>query len=90
MPTLVQGDFEWDEQKAESNATKHGVTFDEAALAMIDPLSLDFEDLVEPEKFDHLGSLSNRAYPLHCVHSSRRSDSPHQCSPGNTERAKTI
>ena len=50
MPTLIHGDFEWDELKAESNATKHGVTFEEAALAMIDPLSLDFEDMVEPEK----------------------------------------
>jgi hypothetical protein len=50
VPTLVHRDFEWDEQKAENNATKHGVTFEEAALAMIDPLSLDFEDLVEPEK----------------------------------------
>ena len=50
MPTLVHGDFEWDDGKADSNATKHGVTFEEAALAMIDPLSLDFEDLVEPER----------------------------------------
>lgn len=50
MPTLIHGDFEWDEQKAEDNATKHGVTFEEAALAMIDPLSLDFDDIVDPEK----------------------------------------
>ena len=48
VPTTVHGDFEWDENKAASNAVKHGVTFDEAALAMKDPRSSDFEDLVEP------------------------------------------
>lgn len=48
VPTVVHGDFEWDEEKAETNASKHGVTFEEAALAMIDPLSLDFEDLLDP------------------------------------------
>lgn len=46
---MVHGDFEWDDHKAESNAAKHGVSFEEAALAMLDPISLDFEDLVEHE-----------------------------------------
>lgn len=36
MATVVSGDFEWDEAKAESNAEKHGVTFEEAATAVID------------------------------------------------------
>jgi uncharacterized protein len=49
VSTVVHGDFEWDDQKAESNGAKHGVTFEEAALAMIDRLSLDFEDLFEHE-----------------------------------------
>ena len=48
VPTAVHGDFEWDENKAARNLAKHGVTFEEAALAMKDSLSLDFEDLVEP------------------------------------------
>ncbi len=48
MPTVVHGDFEWDENKAVSNVAKHGVSFDEAALAMRDVSSVDFEDLVEP------------------------------------------
>ena len=30
-------DFEWDERKAETNACKHGVTFEEAADAFSDP-----------------------------------------------------
>jgi hypothetical protein len=28
--------FEWDPEKAESNARKHGVTFDQAAEALLD------------------------------------------------------
>jgi hypothetical protein len=48
VATVVCGDFEWDDAKADSNLAKHGVAFVEAVLAMKDPLSLDFEDLVEP------------------------------------------
>jgi len=36
--------FEWDPQKAESNAKKHGVAFEEAATAFGDPLSLTVPD----------------------------------------------
>lgn len=50
MPTVVHGDFEWDEDKATTNLAKHGVAFGEAALAMRDRRSVDFEDLVEAEK----------------------------------------
>lgn len=32
--------FEWDSRKAEINARKHGVTFDEATTAFGDPLGL--------------------------------------------------
>ena len=32
--------FGWDQRKAESNARKHGVTFDEACTAFADPLAL--------------------------------------------------
>ncbi len=49
MATVVHGDFEWDDEKADSNLGKHGVDFGEAVLAMKDPLSLDFDDLVEPD-----------------------------------------
>ena len=48
MPTVVHGDFEWDADKAASNLAKHGVSFEEAALAMRDPLSLDFADGLQP------------------------------------------
>ena len=36
--------FEWDPEKAESNARKHGVTFDEASTVFGDPLGLLMPD----------------------------------------------
>ncbi len=56
MATLVHGDFEWDDVKAKSNLAKHGVAFEEAVHAMKDPLSLDFEDLVEPANLTTLAA----------------------------------
>ncbi len=49
MPTVVHGDFEWDADKADLNVAKHGVTFEEAIAAMLDPLAIDFDDLTFPE-----------------------------------------
>lgn len=40
---MPQG-FEWDSKKASSNATKHGVTFDEATTVFADPLAVIFDD----------------------------------------------
>ncbi|MBK1736099.1 hypothetical protein CKO15_12630 [Halorhodospira abdelmalekii] len=37
-------DIEWDTDKAESNLAKHGVSFDEAATALLDPMALAQED----------------------------------------------
>jgi uncharacterized protein len=36
--------FEWDEAKAATNLTKHGVAFDEAQTVFGDPLFVDFYD----------------------------------------------
>lgn len=36
--------FEWDEKKAKTNTTKHGVAFEEAATVFADPLSLTIPD----------------------------------------------
>lgn len=35
---LQGSEFEWDENKAQSNLQKHGVTFEEAAEVFFDPL----------------------------------------------------
>ncbi len=32
MPTVIHGDFEWDSEKNESNALKHGIRFEEAIV----------------------------------------------------------
>jgi uncharacterized protein len=37
--------FEWDPRKAEANAAKHGVSFDEAVTVFLDPDGLDGPDL---------------------------------------------
>lgn len=36
--------FEWNEDKAEANLAKHGVSFEEAASVFGDPLALTFRD----------------------------------------------
>ncbi len=43
---LVAGDvtFEWDAAKAATNKRKHGVSFEEAATAFLDPLARVFDD----------------------------------------------
>jgi uncharacterized DUF497 family protein len=38
-------DFEWDEEKAEANLRKHGVSFVEAETAFADPVAAIFADL---------------------------------------------
>ena len=36
--------FEWDEDKAEANLRKHGVSFEEAKTVFSDPLSISIDD----------------------------------------------
>jgi len=70
--TVVHGDFEWDADKAARNIAKHGVSFEEAASAMSDPVSQDFADGLQPANLvtlaRHVGSNLVRAYPLHRIH----------------------
>ena len=54
--------FEWDPKKAESNAGRHGVTFDEASTVFGDPLALlmpDPDHSLFEERYLLLG-MSNR------------------------------
>lgn len=37
-------DFEWDNEKAKINWSKHGIHFDEAETVFEDPLYIDFYD----------------------------------------------
>ncbi len=49
--------FEWDERKAASNVAKHGVSFEEAAAAFGDPLSLTIADPDHSEQEERFVSL---------------------------------
>jgi hypothetical protein len=42
--------FDWDPRKAKSNRLKHGVSFEEAATAFLDPAGLDGEDVEHSER----------------------------------------
>ena len=50
--------FDWDEEKARSNLTKHGVSFDEATSVFDDPLFLTFADpahSIQEQRFIMMG-----------------------------------
>lgn len=55
--------FEWDPKKAESNARRHGVTFDEASTVFGDPLGLlmsDPDHSLSEERYLVLGMSNQR------------------------------
>ncbi len=67
--------FEWDEQKADQNLEKHGVSFDEAATVFGDPLSLTIDDPLhstDEERFVIIGAAAGpRRRVLVVVHTER-------------------
>lgn len=55
MATVIHGDFEWDDAKAQANRSKHGVSFEEAAEAIhTDPDEFVFNDLAHPDRFNSI------------------------------------
>ena len=65
-------DFEWDDSKAESNADKHAVSFEEASESFYDPYARIIDDpdhSDEEERFILIGmSMSARVLTVsHCV-----------------------
>lgn len=70
MGTQVDGDFEWDEEKAAANLAKHGVSFAEAATVFADPLSVYLDDGSGTDRVVVIGaSLRHRV--LYVVHVER-------------------
>jgi uncharacterized protein len=59
MPTIVHGEFEWDDEKARKNVEKHGVTFEEAVRALGDYFAFDFVDDGDPENLITLAASSS-------------------------------
>ena len=50
-------DFAWDAVKAASNAVKHGVTFEQAASVLLDPLALTVFDEAHSQNEERWWSL---------------------------------
>ncbi len=70
MATIVYGDFEWDDAKAAANLAKHGVSFEEASTALVDPCYILLADETHPDQFWAIG-LSGLARLLTVVHVER-------------------
>ena len=67
---VIEGDFEWDEEKAQSNLDKHGVSFPEAATVFADPAAVYLDDGSETDRMVVVGtSLRDRV--LYVVHVER-------------------
>lgn len=66
-------EFEWDAAKADANLRKHGVTFEEAASAFADPLSITIPDPLHSEGEDRFVLLgrSHTGRLLVVVHAER-------------------
>jgi uncharacterized protein len=69
--------FTWDEGKNSSNRTKHGVWFEEAQSAFLDPNARLFHDPEHSEEEDRfvLIGVSSTAKPLVVVHCYKEPDS---------------
>lgn len=59
-------DFTWDANKAASNLKKHGVSFDEAATAVVDEFAVSRRDHAHDERVVVVG-MSNRSRLLFTV-----------------------
>lgn len=53
--------YEWDENKAVRNLSKHGISFDEAKTVFDDPLYVDFYDPDHSEEEDRFMLLGRSA-----------------------------
>ncbi len=70
MPTIVEGDVEWDERKALANLAKHGISFAEAATVFADPHAVYLDDGSGTNRMVVIGA-SLRARVLYVVHVER-------------------
>lgn len=70
MPNVVEGDFQWESTKAESNLAKHGVSFAEAATVFADPFAIYLDDGSNTGRMVVVGT-SLRERLLYVVHVER-------------------
>jgi uncharacterized DUF497 family protein len=70
MPTIVEGFFEWDANKARANTRKHRVTFAEAVTVLDHPDVRTFEEGAVSGRYKSIG-MSKRGRMLAVVHEER-------------------
>ena len=81
MATVIEGDFEWDDDKARSNLEKHGVSFAEAATVFADPAAVYLDDGSGTDRMVVVGtSLRDRVL----ARRTRPTRSHHQCQTGKS------
>jgi len=67
MATVIEGDFEWDTDKAAANLVKHGISFAEATTVFADPLAVYLDDGSGTDRMVVIGA-SVRERTLFVVH----------------------
>jgi uncharacterized protein len=83
-------EIEWDSDKADSNLKKHGVSFEEAATALLDPMALAQEDAAaEDEARWVLIGMSAQMRLLTVVYTLRRQDRVRLISARKATRKET-
>jgi uncharacterized DUF497 family protein len=83
-------DFEWDDAKAAVNRRKHGVSFQEAAAAWLDPNAIDQFDRghsADEERWARIG-MSDRPRLLLVVYTERHGDTIRIISARKANRAE--
>lgn len=71
MATIVYGEFEWGEAKAAPNLAKHGISFEEAVTAVVDPNAVFLTDDSGSEQRLVAIGMSKRIRVLFVVHVER-------------------
>jgi hypothetical protein len=71
VASIVYGDFEWDDAKAATNLTKHGISFEEAVTAVVDPNAVFLADGSGSEERLVAIDMSKQIRALFVVHVER-------------------
>ena len=92
MPTVIEGDFEWDAVKARANLAKHGISFDEATTVFDDVRAIEAPDFYDPDRFVLIGRsrLSRVLFVVHCEQDQRiRIISARRATPAQRKKYET-
>jgi len=92
VPTVIEGDFEWDAVKARANLAKHGISFDEATTVFDDVRAIEAPDFYDPDRFVLIGRsrLSRVLFVVHCEQDQRiRIISARRATPAQRKKYET-